>query len=111
MEQMALPRASAGDPIFFLHHTNLDRLWWEWQKLDLPARLTDMGGRNTPDPEWLSRPPHNWTAPSTALTDYSGDPGNVTTLNHVLWGLELIPNATVSNVMDIRGEYLCFEYV
>lgn len=70
-----------------------------------------MGGRNTPDPEWLAKPPHNWTAPSTAYTDYSGDPGNVTTLDHVLWGLELIPNATVSDVMDIRGEYLCFEYV
>lgn len=108
---MALPRASAGDPIFFLHHTNLDRLWWEWQKLDLPARLTDMGGPNTPNLTWLATPPHNWSFPPPALTDHSGDPGNVTTLDHVLWGLELIPNATVGDVMNIRGDYLCFDYV
>lgn len=94
-----------------LHHTNLDRLYWEWQSLDLPGRLTDIGGRNTPDEKWLSTPPHNWSAPSTAFTDYSGDPGNSTTLTHTLWALDLIPNATIADIMDIRGPYLCYEYV
>ena len=27
---MAAPETSAFDPIFFLHHTNIDRLWVEW---------------------------------------------------------------------------------
>ncbi|EPS41920.1 hypothetical protein H072_4142 [Dactylellina haptotyla CBS 200.50] len=35
---------SPGDPSFWLHHANLDRVWWSWQKLNYPARLTDMGG-------------------------------------------------------------------
>ena len=41
------PIASPGDPIFYLHHTWLDKVFWGWQSLDLPARLTDIGGPNT----------------------------------------------------------------
>lgn len=44
------PIASPGDPLFYLHHTWLDKVWWEWQILDLPARLTDIGGRNVQIP-------------------------------------------------------------
>jgi tyrosinase len=25
-------RTAAFDPIFFLHHANIDRIWWEWQQ-------------------------------------------------------------------------------
>lgn len=39
---------SPGDPIFWLHHTYLDKLWWEWQSKDLENRLTDISGPNTP---------------------------------------------------------------
>jgi tyrosinase len=35
---------SPADPIFWLHHANLDRVWWSWQKMDLQARLTDISG-------------------------------------------------------------------
>jgi hypothetical protein len=30
--------ASPGDPIFWLHHANIDRLWAEWQKKHRAAR-------------------------------------------------------------------------
>jgi len=33
------------DPIFFLHHVQLDRLWWEWQSKDPGRRVFDYGGR------------------------------------------------------------------
>jgi tyrosinase len=23
---------SPNDPIFFLHHANIDRIWWNWQQ-------------------------------------------------------------------------------
>ncbi|KAJ3317848.1 hypothetical protein HDV06_001089 [Boothiomyces sp. JEL0866] len=26
------PTTSPGDPIFYMHHRNVDRLWWIWQK-------------------------------------------------------------------------------
>lgn len=32
MGTMTVPLASPNDPIFFLHHANIDRLWAEWQK-------------------------------------------------------------------------------
>jgi tyrosinase len=37
---------SPGDPVFWLHHTYLDKLWWQWQSLNLSSRLTDMSGTN-----------------------------------------------------------------
>ena len=29
---------SPGDPIFFLHHAQLDRVWWIWQNQDIEKR-------------------------------------------------------------------------
>ena len=43
---MANPVSSPGDPIFYLHHAWLDKIWWDWQRRDLPVRLTAMGGEN-----------------------------------------------------------------
>uniref|UniRef100_A0A8H7Y1Y0 Tyrosinase copper-binding domain-containing protein n=1 Tax=Psilocybe cubensis TaxID=181762 RepID=A0A8H7Y1Y0_PSICU len=42
---MASFYTSSNDPVFFLHHAGLDRLWWKWQTQDLPNRLYQMGGR------------------------------------------------------------------
>ncbi|KAI1049168.1 hypothetical protein LB506_004653 [Fusarium annulatum] len=39
--------SSPGDPIFWLHHTNVDRLWDKWQRLDWPARKSDISGPDT----------------------------------------------------------------
>ncbi|KAL1591365.1 hypothetical protein SLS60_012064 [Paraconiothyrium brasiliense] len=101
--------ASPSDPLFFLHHTNLDRLWWTWQLNNLTYRLTDMGGRNIPTDSYLAQ--NNFTYPGPELLDYDGDSANVTTLNHTLWMVGLIANATVGDVMDLRGDLICAEYV
>lgn len=103
------PVLSPGDPVFFLHHTNLDRLWWEWQSANLTYRLTDMGGQNTPTEAFNAA--NNWDAPGANFTDYSGDPGNVTTLTHILSMYEMIENVTIADVMDIGGDVTCAEYV
>lgn len=92
-----------------LHHTNLDRLWWLWQSVNLPSRLTDMTGRNIPLLTYLEQ--NDFTYPGADILDYDGDPGNVTTLNHNLWMVGLIPNATIADVMDLGGETICAEYV
>ncbi|KAI1152315.1 Di-copper centre-containing protein [Nemania diffusa] len=39
---------SPGDPIFYLHHGYLDRVWWDWQTRNLSARLFEVAGNNTP---------------------------------------------------------------
>ncbi|KAG2024167.1 tyrosinase central domain-containing protein [Coprinopsis cinerea AmutBmut pab1-1] len=37
-------RASPADPIFYLHHANLDRIWAKWQNADRKNRLYDISG-------------------------------------------------------------------
>ncbi|KAL4757816.1 tyrosinase family protein [Aspergillus foveolatus] len=103
------PTESNGDPLFYLHHAYLDRLWWRWQQADLPGRLSDMGGPNVVPPDLMrlmGMPPV-----SAALLDYNGDHGGETTLAHVLWMNGLVPNVTVAEVMDIGGQVVCAEYV
>ncbi|KAI0973839.1 Di-copper centre-containing protein [Xylaria arbuscula] len=91
---------SPGDPVFWLHHTYLDKLWWEWEALKLPARLTEIGGNNTAGGK--SNP---------VFVNYFNDNGTTTTLNHVLTSHGLVPNATIADVMDIGGDYVCAEYL
>lgn len=42
--QMGHPFNSPADPLFYLHHGNLDRLYWLWQQKKLPQRYFDVGG-------------------------------------------------------------------
>jgi tyrosinase len=39
-----------------------------------------------------------------------GDPGDETTLDHVINMYGVVPNRTIGEVMDIRG-FLCYEYI
>ncbi|KAJ0270655.1 hypothetical protein CBS470a_013438 [Colletotrichum nupharicola] len=106
---MSDPIESNGDPLFYLHHAYLDRVWWQWQEANLTARLTDISGQNIPDQSILDMA--GLSAPGSELTDYNGDNGNVTTLNHVLFIQNLVPNVNIADIMDIRGDVVCAEYV
>ncbi|OMP88497.1 Tyrosinase [Diplodia seriata] len=35
---------SPGDPAFFTHHSNIDRIWWQWQMLAPDAREAAIAG-------------------------------------------------------------------
>ncbi|KXN74971.1 Di-copper centre-containing protein, partial [Conidiobolus coronatus NRRL 28638] len=39
MNKMVTP----NDPLFFMHHVMVDKIWWEWQQRD-PKRLTEYSG-------------------------------------------------------------------
>ena len=39
--------SSPGDPIFYLHHAQVDRLWTLWQQLDLQTRQYALSGTGT----------------------------------------------------------------
>lgn len=41
---MLSPATAGQDPIFWLHHANIDRLWEVWLSLPGSVRLTDAGG-------------------------------------------------------------------
>lgn len=144
---MLNPISSPGDPLFYLHHTWLDKVWWDWQNLNISSRLYDISGRNVQDPNQkfppgfpfppgngtgfpgFPFPPGNGTGfppfpfppgngspggspfPRARLGKRDGDPGNVTTLDHVLNMFGVIPNTTIREVMDTRKGMLCYEYV
>src|SRR4051794_6376668 len=116
--------ASPADPLFYLHHAWLDKVWWEWQQLDLSVRLTEINGGNvapprgtpalpgtaSPDfpevaPLLSTFPPSDALVPdlTSPFQKPAGDPGNVTTLSHVLYMGGIVPNVTIADVMDIRG--------
>ncbi|SPO07230.1 uncharacterized protein DNG_09924 [Cephalotrichum gorgonifer] len=131
------PIASPGDPIFYLHHTWLDKVFWDWQAQDLPSRLTEIGLSNTfkvfdpttgppplpepqpGDPPIISVLPDAFPAPEDLVPPPDAPPqiprgdgdGDITTLNHVLQMLGVIPDATIAEGMDIAGGLLCYEYV
>ncbi|KAL7265818.1 hypothetical protein RUND412_011655, partial [Rhizina undulata] len=49
--------ASSPDPVFFLHHTHLDRVWWQWQAEDLENRLDIITGYTSmyePSTGWVN---------------------------------------------------------
>ena len=42
------PFVSPGDPAFYFHHAQLDRMWTIWQAQDAEARQYQIGGTITP---------------------------------------------------------------
>ncbi|KAK0657998.1 hypothetical protein B0T16DRAFT_425987 [Cercophora newfieldiana] len=78
-----------GDPVFFLHHTQVDRVWWQWQKDDPSGNRTSAyeGMRNLPD--------------GTEVTATLDDP---------LPMGDLGPPAVVRDYMDVNSPNLCYTY-
>ncbi|KAJ8062942.1 hypothetical protein OCU04_008189 [Sclerotinia nivalis] len=74
------------DPVFFLHHTNLDRLWWSWQMMDPKHRVQAYDGKSNRD-----------TLRRASLED---------TLD--MGGLRR--NLPVGEVMEITSGVFCYRY-
>lgn len=77
------------DPIFFVHHAQIDQLWWRWQQENPAKRLQEYGGNG------LSHM-HN-TTEEASLDDM------------LLFG-GLVPDVPVSKVMDTENGFLCYRY-
>ncbi|KAK7941478.1 uncharacterized protein PG986_013865 [Apiospora aurea] len=79
---------SPGDPLFYLHHGNLDRVLWMWQQKDPETRLNQVGGPVVP-------------------FDYGGQ--NVTLDFTVNLGV-LAGDATLKQLLDTQSGVLCYTY-
>ncbi|KAM7195627.1 Di-copper centre-containing protein [Rhypophila sp. PSN 637] len=120
------PFTSPTEPLFYLHHAYIDKLWADWQAQNPAARTYAIGGRNTQDPAvgFLELPGdmafeeefvfQSEPTPEQAALVPAGDEGdngpNVT-LNHEFTAYGRIPLARARQVMDTKGGYLCYEYV
>jgi tyrosinase len=82
---------SPNDPVFYLHHANVDRIWTQWQEQNLIPRILDMGG------------PIN-------MFDYDNVKGLNVTLGFKIGLSELAPQIPIAAVMYTRGPMLCYRY-
>ncbi|CDU24369.1 uncharacterized protein SPSC_03740 [Sporisorium scitamineum] len=86
------PASSPNEPLFFLHHAAIDRLWALWQDMDPSKRLTDYAGN----------------LPGASSRDGPFD----ATIDDMLPSFGgLIDQVPVRNVMNTRAGDLCYEYV
>jgi len=78
--------SSSSEPLFFLHHSQIDRLWTKWQSQN-PSRLTEI------------------TGPILPFTS-----GPMVTLATILNLDVLSKNLTIADVMNTMGGALCYTY-
>lgn len=80
---------SPGDPVFWLHHAQLDRLWWIWQNLDFENRQGVFGTHTI-----LDQPPST----------------NVTTDETIAIG-PTMPEVQIKKLMDtVSDSPFCYVY-
>ncbi|KAF8610463.1 Di-copper centre-containing protein [Ceratobasidium sp. AG-I] len=85
---------SPDDPLFFLHHMNVDRIWALWQAKD-SARLQDYHGNTIQGQD--ANDDSRW--PVASLDD---------TIS--LAGIQGLPDIKVRDVMDTKSGALCYVY-
>ncbi|SNZ01671.1 tyrosinase family protein [Flagellimonas pacifica] len=84
---MSYPGTAALDPIFYLHHCNIDRMWAEWNEVDGHANPVDLNWLKGPvsigEREFVMPMPDNveWVFTPEHVTDmdvlnYQYDPGD-----------------------------------
>ncbi|KAK5153809.1 hypothetical protein LTS14_007028 [Recurvomyces mirabilis] len=81
--------SSPNDPIFFLHHAMIDRIWTVWQYLDIENRLDEIYGTHTLQ-----------NSPASA---------DMTLQDNVVFGL-VGENEVLSSLMDTYGGRFCYRY-
>jgi tyrosinase len=82
------PTTSPNEPLFFLHHAQIDRLWWMWQQED-ESRLKDYSG----------------------TASHFGEEGmREVSFDDLLLMGGIAEDVKVGDVMDTRSEKLCFTY-
>ena len=75
-----------ADPVFFLHHTQLDRLWWRWQRANPKARLA----------QYVGKAAHG--------------SGEKASLKDAIPMGDLAQSVLVSDIMDTESKLLCYRY-
>lgn len=76
---MADPGTAALDPIFYLHHCNIDRMWAVWN---------EAGHANPADPNWLNGPAQQFVMPMPDSEPWAYTPAEVENLSSLNYAYE-----------------------
>ncbi|KAI0469858.1 hypothetical protein GGR56DRAFT_684258 [Xylariaceae sp. FL0804] len=87
---------SPSDPIFWLHHANIDRVWNSWQRADWETRQSEIGGGDV-----MGAYPFTFADENTTYSNV--------TLDTVLQYDQIGDDITIGDVMDIETD-LCYTY-
>ncbi|KAH9477002.1 N-acetyl-6-hydroxytryptophan oxidase ivoB [Psilocybe cubensis] len=88
--EMSNQYSSGSDPLFYLHHANLDRIWWNWQQHDPSNRLYQIGGH----------------------TSFGAPPFTNVSLDFPLeMSSSIGPTISIWQTMNIHSEHNCYTYV
>jgi tyrosinase len=91
------PKWTPNDPVFFLHHAFVDKIWYDWQNKS-PKNKYSFGG--------------GLVQATTNFTAFAGNPNGLRPFmgfdtelpSDGLW------NATVWDIMDTKAGELCYDY-
>lgn len=86
---------ASTDPLFFLLHGQLDRLWAAWQRYN-PANAHAIGGGETQDLDNYDVYP-------------AGAPPEVTE-DTVIYMSNFGPDTAIKDLLDTEGDVLCYTY-
>ncbi|ACT93073.1 tyrosinase family protein [Dyadobacter fermentans] len=76
---MGDPGTAALDPIFYLHHCNIDRMWEAWN---------DQGNSNPTVSSWTNGPSRQFAMPTASGKPWNYTPGDVSTLANLDYSYE-----------------------
>ncbi|KAF4914776.1 Tyrosinase ustQ [Colletotrichum fructicola] len=82
---------ATNDPVFFLHHAQVDRLWWLWQDHDPKGRLKEYFG---PSENFLGEHHQNMESHSKDVLPMGG----------------LVSDGKVEDYLSTSGGHLCYTY-
>jgi len=91
------PKWTPNDPLFFLHHAFVDKIWNDWQRRDPRNMLAYGGGSITASTIFAT-----FIKYPTGGPPYLGFDSEIP--SDGLW------NATIWDIMDIQGDTLCYTY-
>lgn len=86
--------ASPADPVFYLHHTMIDRVWWLWQMQDAAARATAGATAIAGTLTFLNSPPSR----NASLDDYNE------------YGYAAGPPRQIRELLSTTGGPFCYIY-
>lgn len=81
------PSSSPNEPLFFLHHVQIDRLWWLWQQENPQVRNAEFAGNKTQARD----------SPAASVDDVMPYRG-------------LAPDITVSQALTTENSLMCYNY-